>query len=235
MATAAKLHFLPGLGADARLFLEQREPWPTADFAVLPPPLDGECLAEYALRWADSRAWEKDDVVVGFAFGGILALEAAARHAGFREGVGAVILVSSCRTSAAVTSGFRQQVALSKMIPGMMMRRLLLSFAERFSPEDDLTDLQRTMLKDMAAELDLEHLKWASNACCEWKMTSTTEIEKSVPVFQIHGERDSVIPLVDGHPDFIVPNAGHLIQYTHAGELHAYIRRCVARVGLTAE
>lgn len=234
MATAAKLHFLPGLGADGRLFVEQRRAWPDADFAPLPAPAE-ESLREFAFRWADSRSWSKDDVVVGFAFGGILALEAAACHEGFRKNAGALILVSSCRTSAAVTSGFRQQVALSKMIPGMMMRRLLLCFAERFSPEDDLSDDQRELLKEMAADLDLEHLRWASNACCDWKLTSTAEIEKDLPVFQIHGERDSVIPLVEGHPDLVLPNAGHLIQYTHAGELHAFIRQCVAKIGLTAE
>jgi len=235
MATAAKLHFLPGLGADARLFIEQRKAWPDADFPSIPVPHEDEAFSDFAFRWADAHSWSKEDVVVGFAFGGVMALEAARCHEGFRRSVGALVLVSSCRTSAAVTGGFRKQVALSKMIPGMMMRRLLLCFAERFSPEDALSDEQRELLKDMAAELDLDHLRWASNACCEWKLTSSSELEKELPVFQIHGENDSVIPLIEGDPDFVLPSAGHLLQYTHAGELQAYIRRCVAQVGLTLD
>lgn len=217
------------------MFVEQRKAWPSADFSGIPEPKEDEPFSDYAFRWADARTWSKQDVVVGFAFGGVMALEAARCHDGFRKNLGALVLVSSCRTSKAVTGGFRQQVALSKMIPGMMMRRLLLCFAERFSPEDDLTDEQRELLKDMATELDLDHLRWASNACCEWKLTSTREIEADLPVFQVHGEKDSVIPLIEGDPDLVLPNAGHLVQYTHAGELQAYIRQCVAKVGLTVD
>ena len=233
MSTDAHLLFLPGLGADARLFNEQRKEFPKAEYLRLPAPKPEEPFGEYAKRWADSIEWDKHKVVVGFAFGGVLALEAALHSEEFRKNAGGIILVASCRTKAAVTSGFRRQVALSRMVPQMMLRRLLMSFAERFSEEDDLNADQRQMLRDMALELDLDHLRWASNACCEWDMESTKEIEKDIRVFQIHGEKDLVIPLIEGDADLVLPGAGHLIQYTRPGELNAYIRLCVGELGLT--
>lgn len=232
MPDEARLIFLPGLGADARLFVSQRASFPHAEFQRLPAPSEGEEFGDYAKRWAESIEWTPGHLVVGFAFGGVLALEAAARHEGFRKACGALVLVSSCRSHDAVTADFRRQVALSRMIPQMMQRRLLMCFAERFSPEDDLSGAQRQLLKDMAAELNLDHLRWASRACCEWQMEGTEQIEADLRVFQVHGEKDSVIPLVRKDVDFVVPNAGHLLQYTHGGELDAYIRKCARAVGL---
>jgi pimeloyl-ACP methyl ester carboxylesterase len=53
---------------------------------------------------------------------------------------------------------------------------------------------------------------------------------EGVPVFQIHGRRDLLIParLVDA--DEYIPDGGHLINVTHAEQVNAFIGQVAAKV-----
>ncbi|MBS1707785.1 MAG: hypothetical protein JSS65_03585 [Armatimonadetes bacterium] len=233
MANDARLVFMPGLGTDRRLFVEQLSRFPHASTCEWIAPKPDDNLRAYASRWAEQQDWSKPTILVGFAFGGMVALEATENHAAAREAVKGIVIVSGCRSGSAVSEGFRRQVAMSRMVPQAILRQGLLCFAERFSERDDLADRHRQLLKEMATEIDIEMFRWSTKACSEWEYRGPVELSKQVPVFQIHGERDHVIPLVPGDPDTVLPNAGHLIQFTHANEVNAYIAKCAKEIGVS--
>ena len=233
MPTDARLVLMPGLGADQRLFVEQHRRFPNAVTCDYITPASGDDLRTYSARWASQQDWSKPTLLVGFAFGAMVALEAAEQVEAAQKAIKGIVIVSGCRSGAAISEGFRRQVAMSRMVPHMILRQGLLSFAERFSDRDDLADDHRSLLRDMAAEIDIDMFRWSTKACAEWEYKGPVELSKKVPVFQIHGERDQVIPLVLGDPDTVLPNAGHLIQFTHAGEVNAYIANCAKQVGVS--
>lgn len=231
MQSATRLVLMPGLGADHRLFIEQTRRFPEAVTCDWIAPKPDDNLRTYAARWADSQDWNKPTILVGFAFGGMVALEAVEQNPTARAATKGIVIVSGLRSGAAVSEGFRRQVAMSKMVPHAILRQGLLCFAERFSERDDLADDHRQLLKEMATEIDIDMFRWSTTACANWDYKGPVELSKEVPVYQIHGERDHVIPLVPGDPDVVLPNAGHLIQFTHAGEVNAYIARVAKEVG----
>ncbi|MBX3110735.1 MAG: alpha/beta hydrolase [Fimbriimonadaceae bacterium] len=231
MQSDTRLVLMPGLGADHRLFVEQTRRFPDAHTCEWITPHPDENLRTYAARWAATQDWEKPTLLVGFAFGAMVALEALEHCPQARASARGVVIISGCRSGAAVSEAFRRQVAMSRMVPHAILRQGLLCFAERFSERDDLADGHRRLLKDMATEIDIDLFRWSTAACAEWDYRGPVELSKEVPVFQIHGERDQVVPLVPGDPDTVLPNAGHLIQFTHAGEVNAYIARCAKQVG----
>ncbi len=233
MPTEARLVFMPGLGADHRLFVEQHRRFPHAVTCEYVAPRADDSLRSYATRWASGQDWSKPTILVGFAFGAMVALEAAEQVPEARNAAKGIVIVSGCRSGAAVSDCFRRQVAMSRMVPHLILRQGLLAFAERFSERDDLADDHRRLLKEMAGEMDIELFRWSTKACAEWDYKGPVDLGKEVPVFQIHGERDHVIPLVPGDPDTVLPNAGHLIQFTHCGEVNAYIANCARQVGVS--
>jgi pimeloyl-ACP methyl ester carboxylesterase len=69
-------------------------------------------------------------------------------------------------------------------------------------------------------------VKWGCSAIVHWPGEPSVE----PPVFQIHGERDWLLPVHKERPDCVIPRAGHLINLTHAEEVNAYLRRKIAEV-----
>jgi len=48
-------------------------------------------------------------------------------------------------------------------------------------------------------------------------------------LFHIHGSADRLIPASRVKATHVVPDAGHLVNVTHAGEVNAFIRRVLDR------
>ena len=92
-----RLVFIPGLGADSRLFYSQQSVFKDS---ISPPwltPQKNEMLPQYARRWAKQLKLKNGCVLVGVSFGGMVALEMA-RWVKPK----AVLLVGSCRTPKSV-------------------------------------------------------------------------------------------------------------------------------------
>ena len=69
--------FLPGLGADGRLFTSQREVFPDLLTPPWPPPAPDESLPGYAVRLAGTLPLARPLVLGGCSFGGMVACEMA--------------------------------------------------------------------------------------------------------------------------------------------------------------
>jgi pimeloyl-ACP methyl ester carboxylesterase len=67
-------------------------------------------------------------------------------------------------------------------------------------------------------------LKWGAAAILSWKPSRV-----EVPVHQIHGGQDRLVPASRVDADVIVPDAGHLLSLTHPAEVSAFIRGVTSR------
>jgi len=205
--------FIPGLGADSRLFEAQRKVFPNA---VTPPwlaPLKDETLAHYARRWAQHLKLKKGCVLVGISFGGMVALEMAAWVR-----PQAVLLIGSCRHPSSVPwnlrfmGSFRVWPKLAKALA-----RLNPSVRGWFLGVNKGDQLD--LLMKMFRESPDDFLAWTVNAIRGWKGFDG----KFSPVRQIHGRRDRLIPCRNVEPDEVIEDGGHTIILTHPEEVNSFI------------
>jgi len=75
LCAARRLVFLPGLGADARLFDPQRAVFPEIEVPPWLPYREEESLADYARRMAATVTLSANMYLGGVSFGGMVALE----------------------------------------------------------------------------------------------------------------------------------------------------------------
>jgi pimeloyl-ACP methyl ester carboxylesterase len=209
---------LPGVGADQRLLEPQRAAFPDL---VVPPwilPKRHELLADYAARMAATIPPVRPMVLGGVSFGGMVAYEMA-RHLK----PDAVVLVSTCRTRDGVRSTWRALAFLGQWAPAG-----LVTLAKPISPLAVarfplLTPAQRQLCVAMFKDTDPGFLKWAITAILHWE----PQPPQGIPVFQVHGLRDIVIPAGSVNAHEIIPDGGHLINLTHAEQVNAFIRRAM--------
>ena len=244
----AKLILIPGLGANRLLFEPQRHYFDQTLF--LPdwqPPMwtevEGkkpvpETLRDYARRWADrwmQTVLSRDEVrreywIGGVSFGGQIALEATRRLIEEKAPPRGIFLIASNRTSDSITTGFKIRQKLGGLVPISYAPKLLSKLSDVFAKKERLRDIDAHLLRRIAKETDLAHLRWGGRACVEWSFSEADgkEIQRAgVNIHQIHGEKDWVIPLRRGHPDKVIPEGRHLINITHAEQVNQYIERAM--------
>jgi len=216
------LILLPGLGADHRLFEDQKS-IPGVQVATLPRPVSGESFRTYAIRTWSELLPAEPVWAGGFSFGGMLALEAA-REASFRSRFKGIVLISSCRSRRAITDGFRRQQALTGWIPAPIAAFGARAFlGGSFIRKNGISGRHADLVRAMAAELDVVALRCGARACAEWDFEGPEKEYPELAVRQIHGARDSVIPPLPGDADTVLADAGHLLQYTHAEDLNQWL------------
>jgi len=213
------LILLPGLGADHRQFGPQRGAFPGL---VVPPwiaPRLRESLAGYAARMAATVPHGPDVVLGGSSFGGMAAYEMA-RHVRPK----AVVLIGSCRSPWGVRPGlrlFRPAVPLVPVASLRIAKRLVPAAARIFS---SLGPERRKVCVAMFRDADPRFVKWAIGAVLRWRPGPPSA---GVPVRQIHGAKDRVLPAARAQADVLIPGGGHVINLTHAEQVNRFLRDVV--------
>lgn len=232
VAASGRIVFVPGLGADGRLFGPQLEHYGERAAAIeLERPERGDDLGSYARRLgaAAGERWGLEPggfAVAGFSFGSQVAMEwAFGSLAGAADGPprpGAVVLVSGLRTREAVTRSFRARVRLGRLVPTPIVEGMLRRMAGKFAVANRLNDEQVGVLRSMAADANARMLKMLGVLAAEWRFgEEEAEAVRSagIELRQLHGEEDDVIPLIGRHAHRVVPGAPHLITWTHPAEV----------------
>jgi hypothetical protein len=227
-----RLILFPGLGADERLFAPQRARY-AARLTVpsWPKPLALEGLLEYAGRWAlEASAGRVKGVsltppyfIGGVSFGGMFALSAATHLSPAPAGV---FLIASARNRHALPARTRWAHAAGSHWPAPIARAMIRSLVGLFARRERLTPEHESLLRAMVADVDLPLLLWHARACLRWRFEDRSVRASSgglVPIHQIHASRDWILPLVKGDPDEVIPGAGHLINLTHADQVHRFL------------
>lgn len=211
------LILLSGMGADGRLFREQRARFPDLITPDWIRHRRDDSLASYAERMARHIDPGCSCYVGGASFGGMVALEMA-RHLDAK----ACFLIGSIRSSGQLPPRIRVLRPLARLVPeacgGVPIRlaKALKPLAKRL-----LSPAANSMLHQLA-DTDGRFLRWASLAVLRWDPEPNGW---SVPIHHIHGDRDRVLPHRLTKPDVLVPGAGHLLPLTHPEAVNEFLKR----------
>jgi pimeloyl-ACP methyl ester carboxylesterase len=213
----SRIVFIPGLGADARLFRHQKSIFKNA---ITPPwltPQKGESLSHYAQRWSQHLKLVPGCILVGVSFGGMVVLEMA-RWVKPK----AVILIASCQGPASVPWLWR----ITGQLPawpfiGKTLTKMFPGAGSRFLGAE--TKEQQDLLVRMLFETRDSFMRWTLRAIQGWDGFNSEDLR----IYHIHGKRDHLIPIQGVEPNQVVKDGGHLINLTHAKEVNEFIKKYV--------
>lgn len=215
-----RLLLLPGVGADRRLFDEQRPCDAELHFIEwIPPASAHESMADYAKRLAATIDISHPLVIGGASFGGMMALEVA-QHVSPK----AVILIASCRSASSLPSSYRLLQTCSDVVPDAVLRYMFAAsplIASRFGVR---SREHRQRFSAMLHQASPSFVRWAARAMFGW-----TGIDHlPVPIYHVHGQDDRIIPLRCVAADLVVRHAGHMVNVTHPVEVNAFIDAAIS-------
>lgn len=221
-----RLILLPGLGTDATLLDPQKAAFPDLEVPDLLDHYRDESFRDYAVRLVDGLNIHEPFLIGGISFGGFLALEAM-REPRLREHCKGVILIASCRSSRAVVGAIRMHRLAGMFVPDPIAHWGLQHF---FAPMIALLnhlrpDSMKVLLK-MARKSSVPFIRWGARHTVEWNFPGPEIEYPDLPVWQIHGSRDRLLPFMPDDPQVVV-RAGHLINLSHPEVVNAFIQSCL--------
>jgi pimeloyl-ACP methyl ester carboxylesterase len=203
-----------GLAADDTLLAAQKSAFPHIIVPRWIPPAADDSLASYCQRFAESLRPLGRCVIGGASFGGVIAMEMAR----FLDPA-AVLLIGSIRGPHQLPRRLALFRPLRPLVPLLPIWALRLSASlvsavtgEHFLPHTGAIARQYR-------HVDTDLFRWSVRAGLAWNKPPVVRC----PIFQIHGDRDRVLPIKYTQPDTIVRGAGHLVSMTHAPEVNAFI------------
>ena len=210
-----RLYLIPGLGADERLFTPQLQL--PLDVRVLPwlKLQRGEKLSGYAARMAERIDRSEPFVLAGVSFGGVVAMEMA-RFAPPK----ALVLISSCRTPEGIPAWYRAGWAMSSFCPPAMLKSIMLHSPLTWHAFEPMPSEIKRLFIQMFEEVCPDLVAAGMAMLMRWQGTTVR-----VPLFQIHGDHDGVLPASLCNADCVIPGAGHLANLTHPALVNDHLMR----------
>ncbi len=178
------MYLMPGMAANSRIFKNIRLPEDRFQVHLLEwfVPDKGMTLTDYAKKM-NERVREKDPVLVGVSFGGMLVQEMA-RHIRVRK----VIIISSVKMKSEMPRRliFAKYTRIHKLLPTGLVNNLDLlakyAFGETVTQRIDL-------YREYLDVKDKYYLDWAIDQIVNWSQNHCDP-----EVIHIHGEKDAVFP-----------------------------------------
>ncbi len=224
-----RMIFLPGLGADRRIFEAQLAEFPEAEVPLWIPPTPEDNVRTYAKRLARSVADQSPGdtpcMVVGLSFGGVLAPY-------FAEEIGAqtCVVLSSSKEKSQFARRYYPLYLLFKYAPPLgrlfiltikFFVACLLPFARLFLGKTRQSLLRQ--LWECDGQVQFYFVKMLMNWAYDPADASGIPAPPGV-VIQIHGQRDRILPCRNFTPDFLIPRAGHILCMTHSRALNEILK-----------
>lgn len=212
----ARCLLIPGMGANARMLAPQIDALPDVRaLEWIEPASSREPVTEYAARLAATIDCTLPFLLGGVSFGGLVALEVA-RHVL----PAAVLLIASWRARAVLPLHLQILAHAGPWIPYWSFQAAVRSglAAHAFGLH---TRAQRALFAAMFLDASPTFLHWAARVMASWPGAQTLEL----PVRQLHGADDHVIPAKRVRADIVVPGAGHLVNLTHPEAVNRFLRR----------
>jgi pimeloyl-ACP methyl ester carboxylesterase len=104
-------------------------------------------------------------------------------------------------------------------VPAAIARPILRGLAGVFARRERLDPAARELVRGMAADIDPASLRTLGQVCANWP----TATVPGCPVHALHGDRDWVIPMVDGPEVTVVAGGRHLLPLTHPDRVNAWL------------
>jgi pimeloyl-ACP methyl ester carboxylesterase len=207
------VYFIPGLGADKRIFRNIRLPAGCEPhYLDWIPHRKKESLRDYSLRIAENIDVSKPFTIVGLSFGGMLAAEIVSTFS-----TGKMVIISSVPRAIELPVYYRfaGKIGLHRLLPVSLFKSASL-MKRLFTAE---TPEQKAYLKMMIRQVDTSFIRWAIDAIVKWKGgVNNTEY------IHIHGSRDEVLPSTFCKPTHLIRGGGHLMILTRAGEINDILK-----------
>ena len=220
MKKAPPVILLSGMGADDRVFAGLRGQVPGLVVPAWLKPRPRESLRLYARRMAEQVDPGVPCYIGGASFGGFVALEMIP-HLRARG----CFLIGSLRRADELPEALKAHrgVAAGAVahlpfeIAQTLGALLLTSARPALGPH-------LAGLLDQLKASDAAFLRWASWAVLTW---DGPYLDGDVPIHQIHGGRDRVLPVSLTTPDLVVCEAGHAVSMSHPGAVADFVRGIV--------
>ncbi len=227
------------MGADERLFRFQKVAFPNLIVPRWIPPGPDESLPAYADRFARHIDPGVPFFIGGVSLGGMIAVEMARRFScgknvwqssSRQPSIKGCFLIASIRGPDELprrAKMFRPllPLALGALSTVPFVARLLHAIAGW------TLGLHRRDVLRQLADSDPAFLRWSARAILTWELARKQETaairagSSDVPVFQIHGVRDRILPIRRTQPDRRVIRGGHIdLTLTHADEVNDFLR-----------
>lgn len=220
--TNYNLIFFSGLAADQSVFAAQRSAFPTLQVVRWIEPRSDEDLQSYACRAIRPYANLPNLVLGGASFGGIVAQFAA-------EQVPArcVILIGSAREPDSLpwfAKLFRPLKMCVPLLPVRLMQ-LLAKAAIRLLVGLHSMSHYRAVLAQFA-DCNIRVFTWSLKQLLSWKVKA----QLSVPVLEIHGARDRILPLASRFDGQVIQQGGHVISLSHPDQVNQFIEDALRKL-----
>lgn len=220
MKKAPPVILLSGMGADDRVFAGLKGQVPGLVVPGWLKPRPRESLRLYARRMAEQVDPGVPCYIGGASFGGFVALEMIP-HLRARG----CFLIGSLRRADELPEALKAHrgVAAGAVahlpfeIAQTLGALLLTSARPALGPH-------LAGLLDQLKASDAAFLRWASWAVLTW---DGPYLDGDVPIHQIHGGRDRVLPVNLTTPDLVVCEAGHAVSMSHPGAVADFVRSIV--------
>lgn len=207
-----KIYIFSGLGVDERVFKN-------IDFSNLPvtfiqwiDPLKNETIESYAQRI--SKDFEKDSVLIGLSFGGMLAVEVTKIIP-----VQKVILIASAKNKNELPKWFllAGKLQLNHLFPTFLLKTTNFITHWLFGAT---TSSEKKLLKAIIKDTDSQFLHWAINQIVNWN-------NETIPLncIHIHGTNDKILPIKNVHAHYIIRNGSHFMTVNKAKELEQILKK----------
>jgi pimeloyl-ACP methyl ester carboxylesterase len=193
------VYFFSGLGADERVFQFLNLSFCNPVFIKWNLPLKNECIENYAAKLL-VQIQEKNPVLVGVSFGGMMAIEVAKLIT-----IEKIIIISSAKTRFEIPFYFRflGKANAHKIIPTSFLKSFK-NLNQFIFGVDSFKEQQ--LLNEIIQDTHPDFLKWAIDKIVHWQ-------NKIIPsnITHIHGTNDRILPLKYISADFIIQNGGHFM------------------------
>ena len=235
------LVFLPGVGANHRLFRYQTATFPNSYAVDWIDPLPGEALEQYAVRLAEAIRSELGKrptapiIVCGLSLGGMMAPYVARQL----DAGGCVLLCSIRNSKEFPRLAYLDWLLMRHCFPLRVVRvfflqhfaRLCLLFPGLLRRIVSLEEIDT--IRQMT-EMPPRRFAGLARMMFDWAYRRREETESSPvfsgPTLQIHGTGDPLLPIRLTNPDIRIPGGGHTLSVTHPAQINEIIERFVAEI-----
>ena len=211
-----KIYFIPGLGADKRVFNFLDLSFCEPIFIDWIKPLKDETLPSYALRLFETIQ-DEESYVVGVSFGGMLTTEIAKKHPLVKA-----IIISSAKTYLEIPRYLRFWKSFpiykwhsnrNKTFLGKFILNILGSKGEK----------QKQLQLQILADSDPAFTRWATDAILKWD-----NLISPPNVIHIHGTADKLLPYKYVKSDYTIMGGEHVMIMDKAEEISALLKKLIS-------
>lgn len=204
------VYFISGLGIDQRAFKKIKAPATMkAVYIDWPVHSNSDSLTDYCKKIAAMIDTSEPFALVGFSFGGIIAVELSKIISPEK-----IIILSSCSVCSELPSYLRfiGKIKLYQFVPATAMNKTsaITNWFNNVKDEDD-----KNLINQIIRESDPHFVKWAIDKILNW-----SNRERPAKLYQIHGKADRLFPCTNVHADRSIDGAGHFMLLTHASVIN---------------